>query len=485
MAWRHYQLLTDKGIFQVPHGVSLVGIAAVGPGGCCVSARGGLGGGGGGGFAYGVRPVSGGEKLTGFVVDTEGSRFEVLDAKAGGDSVDERGGAGGLGVVTVPEREALPWVAKEVATGGHGGVGQRSGEKVAYGGGGGMGSFYGEGGNGGDGELVGVASMFGHGGGGGLGGAGGASVTPRAMEFIDRLSLKDAGSKDYEYLHIASGPSGGGGGGVLAGGASRGGYGYMRPKHREEFLGGPGGGGGSFGPGDPGGVFFTPERDEKQMGRLLGMEVPGKGGAGIRSQGGGSRTYLGKFFNLYKKDPSLPEAKDSTEKPAQVRRCTPSLGTGVDEQSASGPVIFFSSRTGEGRTAMAPYLALACRQLDGGGGSGANLSGAGHGGPGGGGGGAGRVPGFTYWQGQGGLAGHGGYGGGGGGGATIYHLAKAHCVECLPAGDGGVGGGGGGGGYHDGKGNTVLAGAGTGGPGGGGGGGPEAQGGQGFFIVYW
>lgn len=506
MAWRHYQIVADGGEFRVPLGVEVVGIAAVGPGGRCVYEQGGLGGGGGGGFAYGLCTVQGGETLKGFVVDGDGSRFgSVLDARAGGDSVDAKGGAGGQGYVELPDASAVPvgsrrWLAGAVATGGHGGVGLRVARWVSYGGGGGMGSFYGGGGNGGDGRLVGEASMFGHGGGGGLGGDGGDSLAYRAVGFLDRWAIQGASAEEAEAWLMkqrSSGPGGGGGGGVFAGGAAWGDYGYLQPKRWHESLGGPGGGGGSFGPGDTGGVLYRPFlEDEAQQGRLLGTETPGKGGVGTRAVGGVPRFYLSAHLAKYLANIGLA----TTPKPAQAPKsaqaqkpepgialCQSVVEAGDEAGKVLAPAVFFVSCSGEGRTAMSPYLALAGRHLDGGGGTGANLGGGGNGGPGGGGGGAGRLPGFDREQGRGGLAGHGGFGGGGGGGATIYRLAhqrKVKCIEGLPAGDGGVGGGGGGGGYY-GEDRVVLWGSGMGGPGGGGGGGPAARGGVGFFIVYW
>lgn len=517
MAWRHYQIVADGGEFRVPLGVEVVGIAAVGPGGRCVYEQGGLGGGGGGGFAYGLCTVQGGETLTGFVVDGDGSRFgsvgegshfrAVLDARAGGDSESVLGGQGGQGYVALPDASAEPsgsrrWLAGAVATGGHGGVGLRVARWVSYGGGGGMGSFYGGGGNGGDGRLVGEASMFGHGGGGGLGGDGGDSLAFRAVGFLDRWVNQVAKAEEAEAWikkQQSSGPGGGGGGGVFAGGAAWGDYGYLQLKRHHESLGGPGGGGGSFGPGDTGGVLYRPfMKDDAQQGQLLGRllatETPGKGGVGTRAVGGVPRFYLS--LSGYLENLGLVTTPKPVQEPAQAQAQKPEPGialcqsvveVGDEAGKVLAPAVFFASGSGEGRTAMSPYLALASRRLDGGGGTGANLGGGGNGGPGGGGGGAGRLPGFDHEQGRGGLAGHGGFGGGGGGGATIYRLAhqrKVKCIEGLPAGDGGVGGGGGGGGYY-GEDRVVLRGSGSGGPGGGGGGGPSARGGAGFFIVYW
>ncbi|MEW8540159.1 MAG: hypothetical protein AB2565_03925 [Candidatus Thiodiazotropha endolucinida] len=487
MAWRHYQIVADGGEFRVPLGVEVVGIAAVGPGGRCVYEHGGLGGGGGGGFAYGLCTVQGGETLTGFVVDGDGSRFgSVLDARAGGDSESRLGGQGGQGYVALPDASAAPvgsrrWLAGAVATGGHGGVGLRADPWVSYGGGGGMGSFYGVGGNGGDGRLVGEASMFGHGGGGGLGGNGGDSLAFRAVGFLDRWVSQVAKAEEAEAWikkQTSSGPGGGGGGGVFAGGAAWGDYGYLQPKRHHESLGGPGGGGGSFGPGDTGGVLYRPfMKDEAQqgqlLGRLLGTETPGKGGVGTRAVGGVPRFYLS--LSGYLENLGLATTPKPVQKPAQaqkrvrgIARCQSVVEVGDEAGKVLAPAIFFASCSGEGRTAMSPYLALASRRLDGGGGTGANLGGGGNGGPGGGGGGAGRLPGFDHEQGRGGLA----------------HQRKVKCIEGLPAGDGGVGGGGGGGGYY-GEDRVVLWGSGMGGPGGGGGGGPAARGGVGFFIVYW
>ncbi|MCW4267891.1 MAG: hypothetical protein N0E56_14785 [Candidatus Thiodiazotropha endolucinida] len=514
MNWRDYQVVRGGGQFVVPAGVTQVGIAAIGPGGRCMAAQGGLGGGGGGGFAYGVREVSPGEVLTGFVVDERSSRFgTVLEAFAGGDSVNERGGAGGRGSVDVPEdTTGATWRDPAVATGGHGGVGQRKGVWVSYGGGGGMGSFYGEGGNGGAGRLVGVASMFGHGGGGGLGGAGGASLAHRAMPFIDRQAVEDQAGDDkatWELMALSSGPGGGGGGGVTSGGAAWGVYGYLEAKRRAESLGGPGGGGGSDGPGDTGGVLYRPDGAVPK--RLLATETPGKGGAGLRAAGGESRFHPGNYLANYLPHPvvledeggtgervrrsmyrSLPPSlrccpDEAVDSESELARCQPALrDPALSDVSPGVPTVYFTSRSGEGRTVMAPYLALAACCLDGGGGTGANLSGAGHGGPGAGGGGAGQLPGYESLQGLGGLAGHGGFGGGGGGGFTMYVLtSEPGCVDGLPGGNGGVGGGGGGGGYQVLPGPVVFDGAGTGGPGGGGGGGPASKGGAGFFIVYW
>lgn len=468
MAWRHYRLLGHGAVFEVPPSVGLVGIAAFGAGGRCVPDQGGLGGGGGGGMAYGLMRVAPGERLAGFEVDGRSSRFKVLTAEAGGHSVDARGGHGGgsQALIDPDDPGARRWLAVAVATGGHGGVGQRSGRWVSYGGGGGLGSFYGDGGNGGDGRLVGVASMFGHGGGGGLGGDGGASLAPRAMEFIDRKAIEQAGDPgSWQDDERSSGPGGGGGGGLAAGGAAWAADGYLAPKRRAESLGGPGGGGGSFGPGETGGVLYRPVSEGDQGGRLLATETPGAGGVGQRALGGEARFHPGDYLSADGRQEDKP-ARDST---------------------AETPTVYFTTGSGEGRTVMAPFLALAARELDGGGGAGANLSGAGHGGPGAGGGGAGRLAGFDDRQGQGGLAGHGGFGGGGGGGSTLYFSPSepGRRIEVLPAGDGGVGGGGGGGGYRDAAGRKVLVGAGHGGPGAGGGGGPGSQGGQGFFVVYW
>ncbi|MES9889506.1 MAG: hypothetical protein ABW161_01230 [Candidatus Thiodiazotropha sp.] len=524
MAWRNYRILRNGDTFRVPPKVTEVGVAVFGPGGRCNHDAGGLGGGGGGGMAYGVYTVEEEALLTNFEVDAESSRFNgVLFGEAGGDSKDAHGGSGGIGRVVTPsadsEEEARWAKGFLMATGGHGGVGQRSRQYVSYGGGGGLGSFYGVGGSGGDGRLEGNGSMFGHGGGGGLGGDGGASLGPWVMEFVDRVAAQRTGRGSDSRVGESSGPGGGGGGGVAAGGDAWADYGFLGANRQEETLGGPGGGGGSFGQGGRGGVVYRPEMEDSHQPRMLASESPGSGGVGLRALGGEPRFYPKDYLSLYlpheQEMEYLDETKSGSER-VRVRRSLhrarsprePEPAEGEEASSAEAaigvercpvkkldttdpgamPTVFFTSGSGEGRTGMAPYLAWAARQLDGGGGSGANLCGAGHGGPGGGGGGAGRLPLLDGPQGCGGLAGHGGFGGGGGGGSTIYHEGATPgrvCVEGLPGGNGGVGGGGGGGGYGTAEGVMYLSGAGHGGAGGGGGGGPDSQGGPGFIVVYW